>query len=121
MISCMVLQHSASLSTLSTLSTLVVTETDCDACVCRYQHSRHLPRLETCDSSSEEESESSYSQYLPCQSLLLTLPDLCVVLTVVHLCFPPPPPSSSSQPLNMEEKWFSPHVAYTMAKFGMSM
>lgn len=26
-----------------------------------------------------------------------------------------------SPPLNMEEKWFSPHVAYTMAKFGMSM
>ncbi len=24
-------------------------------------------------------------------------------------------------PLNMEEKWFAPHVAYTMAKFGMSM
>ncbi|MCW5829683.1 MAG: NAD(P)-dependent oxidoreductase [Deltaproteobacteria bacterium] len=23
-------------------------------------------------------------------------------------------------PLNMEEKWFRPHVAYTMAKFGMS-
>ncbi len=26
-----------------------------------------------------------------------------------------------SPPLNMEEKWFSSHVAYTMAKFGMSM
>jgi citronellol/citronellal dehydrogenase len=24
-------------------------------------------------------------------------------------------------PLNMESKWFGPHVAYTMAKFGMSM
>jgi citronellol/citronellal dehydrogenase len=24
-------------------------------------------------------------------------------------------------PLNMSERWFSPHVAYTMAKFGMSM
>jgi citronellol/citronellal dehydrogenase len=24
-------------------------------------------------------------------------------------------------PLNMEEKWFKNHVAYTMAKFGMSM
>ena len=24
-------------------------------------------------------------------------------------------------PLNMEEKWFAPHVAYTMAKYGMSM
>ncbi len=26
-----------------------------------------------------------------------------------------------SPPLDMLEKWFSPHVAYTMAKFGMSM
>ena len=26
-----------------------------------------------------------------------------------------------SAPLNMEEKWFAPHVAYTMAKFGMSL
>jgi citronellol/citronellal dehydrogenase len=26
-----------------------------------------------------------------------------------------------SPPLNMEEKWFGPHVAYTIAKFGMSM
>lgn len=26
-----------------------------------------------------------------------------------------------SAPLNMEEEWFAPHVAYTMAKFGMSM
>jgi len=26
-----------------------------------------------------------------------------------------------SPPLNMEERWFKPHVAYTMAKFGMSM
>jgi citronellol/citronellal dehydrogenase len=26
-----------------------------------------------------------------------------------------------SAPLNMEEKWFKNHVAYTMAKFGMSM
>ena len=26
-----------------------------------------------------------------------------------------------SAPLNMEEKWFAPHLAYTMAKFGMSM
>ena len=24
-------------------------------------------------------------------------------------------------PLNMDEKWFAPHVAYSMAKFGMSM
>lgn len=26
-----------------------------------------------------------------------------------------------SPPLNMEAKWFGPHVAYTMAKYGMSM
>jgi len=26
-----------------------------------------------------------------------------------------------SPPLNMEERWFKNHVAYTMAKFGMSM
>jgi citronellol/citronellal dehydrogenase len=26
-----------------------------------------------------------------------------------------------SPPLNMEARWFSPHVAYTMAKFGMSL
>lgn len=26
-----------------------------------------------------------------------------------------------SPPLNMEMKWFAPHVAYTMSKFGMSM
>jgi citronellol/citronellal dehydrogenase len=28
---------------------------------------------------------------------------------------------NNSPPLNMETKWFAPHVAYTMAKFGMSM
>jgi citronellol/citronellal dehydrogenase len=26
-----------------------------------------------------------------------------------------------SPPLNMEPRWFAPHVAYTMAKYGMSM
>jgi citronellol/citronellal dehydrogenase len=26
-----------------------------------------------------------------------------------------------SPPLDMKEKWFAPHVAYTMAKFGMSL
>ena len=26
-----------------------------------------------------------------------------------------------SPPLDMEEKWFAPHIAYTMAKFGMSL
>ncbi|MCY1018497.1 SDR family oxidoreductase [Pyxidicoccus sp. MSG2] len=28
---------------------------------------------------------------------------------------------NNSPPLNMEARWFGPHVAYTMAKFGMSM
>ena len=28
---------------------------------------------------------------------------------------------SISPPLSMQERWFAPHVAYTMAKFGMSM
>ena len=28
---------------------------------------------------------------------------------------------NNSPPLNMEVKWFAPHVAYTMAKYGMSM
>jgi citronellol/citronellal dehydrogenase len=27
----------------------------------------------------------------------------------------------NSPPLNMEERWFAPHLAYAMAKFGMSM
>lgn len=27
----------------------------------------------------------------------------------------------NSPPLDMQEKWFAPHVAYTMAKFGMSL
>ena len=26
-----------------------------------------------------------------------------------------------SPPLNMDEKWFAPHVAYTIAKYGMSL
>ena len=26
-----------------------------------------------------------------------------------------------SPPLDMSEKWFSPHLAYTMAKYGMSL
>ena len=26
-----------------------------------------------------------------------------------------------SPPLNMHSKWFAPHLAYTMAKYGMSM
>jgi citronellol/citronellal dehydrogenase len=28
---------------------------------------------------------------------------------------------NNSPPLNMEPRWFAPHVAYTMAKYGMSM
>jgi citronellol/citronellal dehydrogenase len=28
---------------------------------------------------------------------------------------------NNSPPLNMEARWFAPHVAYTMSKFGMSM
>jgi citronellol/citronellal dehydrogenase len=28
---------------------------------------------------------------------------------------------NNSPPLNMEARWFAPHVAYTMAKFGMSL
>jgi citronellol/citronellal dehydrogenase len=28
---------------------------------------------------------------------------------------------NNSPPLNMEARWFAPHVAYTMAKYGMSM
>jgi citronellol/citronellal dehydrogenase len=28
---------------------------------------------------------------------------------------------NNSPPLNMESRWFAPHVAYTMAKYGMSM
>jgi len=44
-----------------------------------------------------------------------------------QLCIPHLEKSSNphilniSPPLNMEQKWFAPHVAYTMAKFGMSM
>ena len=26
-----------------------------------------------------------------------------------------------SPPLNLDERWFAPHVAYTMAKYGMSL
>ncbi len=46
---------------------------------------------------------------------------------VSKTCIPHLPKSDNphilnlSAPLNMEEKWFAPHVAYTMAKFGMSM
>jgi len=46
---------------------------------------------------------------------------------VSQTCLPPLLESANphilnlSAPLNMEEKWFKDHVAYTMAKFGMSM
>ncbi len=47
---------------------------------------------------------------------------LCSKLAVPHLKKAVNPHVLNlSPPLNMEARWFSPHVAYTMAKFGMSM
>ena len=47
---------------------------------------------------------------------------LCSKLAVPHLKQAENPHVLNlSPPLNMEERWFAPHVAYTMAKFGMSM
>jgi citronellol/citronellal dehydrogenase len=47
---------------------------------------------------------------------------LCSQLCVPHLKKAANPHILNlSPPLNMEAKWFAPHVAYTMAKFGMSM
>lgn len=47
---------------------------------------------------------------------------LCSKLCLPHLLKAENPHVLNlSPPLNMEEKWFAPHVAYTMAKFGMSM
>ena len=47
---------------------------------------------------------------------------LCSKLAVPHLKQAQNPHVLNlSPPLNMEERWFAPHVAYTMAKFGMSM
>lgn len=47
---------------------------------------------------------------------------LCSKLCVPHLLKAPNPHILNiSPPLNMESRWFAPHVAYTMAKFGMSM
>ena len=37
------------------------------------------------------------------------------------LAAPNPHMLAISPPLAMQERWFAPHVAYTMAKFGMSM
>lgn len=47
---------------------------------------------------------------------------LCSKLCLPHLLKAENPHVLNlSPPLNMEEKWFAPHVAYTMAKFGMSL
>jgi len=47
---------------------------------------------------------------------------LCSKLCIPHLKKAANPHVLNlSPPLNMEERWFAPHVAYTMAKFGMSM
>ncbi|MFZ5608944.1 MAG: SDR family oxidoreductase [Pseudomonadota bacterium] len=47
---------------------------------------------------------------------------LCSKLCLPHLLKAANPHVLNlSPPLNMEERWFAPHVAYTMAKFGMSM
>ncbi|HTL36285.1 MAG TPA: NAD(P)-dependent oxidoreductase [Kofleriaceae bacterium] len=47
---------------------------------------------------------------------------LCSKLCIPHLKKAQNPHVLNlSPPLNMEQRWFAPHVAYTMAKFGMSM
>ena len=47
---------------------------------------------------------------------------LCSKLCIPHLKKASNPHVLNlSPPLNMETRWFAPHVAYTMAKFGMSM
>ena len=47
---------------------------------------------------------------------------LCSKLAIPHLKQSQNPHVLNlSPPLNMEERWFAPHVAYTMAKFGMSL
>src|SRR5687767_971960 len=47
---------------------------------------------------------------------------LCSKLCIPHLKKAANPHVLNlSPPLNMEQRWFAPHVAYTMAKFGMSM
>ena len=47
---------------------------------------------------------------------------LCSKLAIPHLKQAENPHVLNlSPPLNMEERWFAPHVAYTMAKFGMSL
>ena len=47
---------------------------------------------------------------------------LCSQLAIPHLKKAANPHVLNlSPPLNMETRWFAPHVAYTMAKYGMSM
>jgi citronellol/citronellal dehydrogenase len=47
---------------------------------------------------------------------------LCSKLCLPHLIKSKNPHIlNMSPPLNMETRWFAPHVAYTMAKYGMSM
>jgi citronellol/citronellal dehydrogenase len=47
---------------------------------------------------------------------------LCSQATLPHLRKAPNPHIlNMSPPLDMDSRWFAPHVAYTMAKFGMSM
>ncbi len=47
---------------------------------------------------------------------------LCSQLAIPHLKKAANPHVLNlSPPLNMEARWFAPHVAYTMAKYGMSM
>lgn len=47
---------------------------------------------------------------------------LCSQKAIPHLKKAPNPHILNlSPPLNMEARWFAPHVAYSMAKFGMSM
>jgi len=47
---------------------------------------------------------------------------LCSKLCIPHLKKAANPHVLNlASPLNMEARWFSPHVAYTMAKYGMSM
>ena len=47
---------------------------------------------------------------------------VCSQACIPHLKKSPNPHIlKNSPPLNMEARWFAPHVAYTMAKFGMTM
>jgi citronellol/citronellal dehydrogenase len=47
---------------------------------------------------------------------------LCSKLCLPHLLRAPNPHILMiSPPLNMEERWFAPHVAYSIAKYGMSL